>query len=166
MGATYGELEVGKKYLSLPVTITEAHLVLFGGLIGNWHPSHLNLEFSQRGPFRKRVCHGELTCGLMLSGFAQLLSDTSLGHLGGTYRLKAPVYVGDTIYTEMEVLSKRPSRSRPGGIVQFGLKTYNQDGLMVAEGTADFLVANESIPLYSPETPAGKASQDRPRGDG
>lgn len=166
MGKKYDELQIGQKFESLPVTITETHIVIFGGLIGNWHPSHLNDEFSSRTQFKKRVCHGELTVSLMLTGFADILSDTSNGHLGGAYRLLSPVYAGDTIYTEMEIISRRKSKSRSGGIIKFGLKTYNQKGMLVAQGTADFLVSNEKSNLYSSSTPAGQASSVKINKDG
>lgn len=76
MGFSFEELEVGRKFHSMPVTITEAQIVVFGGLIGNWHPSHLNDEFAGRAHFGKR--HGELVNALMVSHSANLLSDTSL----------------------------------------------------------------------------------------
>jgi len=155
MGVTFGELEISQKFVSVPVTVTEAQIVMFGGIIGNWAPIHLNDEFAARAHFAgRRVAHGELTMALMVAAATPLIY-TSLGQLGGTYKLRRPIFAGDTIYTEMEVLAKRPSKSRPGGIVNFGLKTYNQEGTFVAEGTVDFLVGNESYNLYSPKTPAG-----------
>lgn len=158
MGATYDELIGDFVFNSEPVTITDAHLVVFGGLIGNLHPSHLNEVYAQSaGPFKRRVVHGELTHSLMISGFAQLLRETSLGQLGASYRLSAPVFVGDTIYTEILVQEKRLT-SKPGrGFVRFALRTFKQDGSCVAEGTADFLVSTTRRAIYPPATPAGQA---------
>jgi acyl dehydratase len=153
---TYDELNDGFLYTSEPVTVTDAHVVLLGGLIGNLHPSHLSDDYSERvGPFQKRVAHGELVAALMVAGFAHVLRETSNGQLGGSYRLKAPVFIGDTIYTEITVAEKRLTRGGTRGIVDFLMRTYKQDGTLVAEGTADFLVTNEPLDIYPPATPAG-----------
>lgn len=152
---TYDELTEQFVYYSDPVTITDAHVVLLGGLIGNLHPSHLSDAYSERvGPFGRKVAHGELIHALMITGFAQVLRTTSNGQLGGTYRLLAPVFIGDTVHTEITVANKRPTRSGTRGIVDFELRTYKQDGTVVAEGTADFLVTNEPLDIYAPETVA------------
>ena len=156
MGETYDELEIGKKYLSSPVTLTMAHTLLLGSLINNWHPSHINHDYASRGPFGKVVMHGELTHSLSVGGFSSILFDTSLGQLGGSYRLTAPVFEGDTLYTEMVVKEKRPSKKRPGGIVIFGMTAYKQDGTVVSEGEATFLVGNEHMQVYPSQTPAGQ----------
>lgn len=157
MGATYDELEIGKTFLSSPVTLTMAHTLLLGSLIHNWHPSHINQDYASRGPFGKVIMHGELTHSLTVGAFSRILFDTSLGQLGASYRLTAPVFEGDTIYTEIVVKEKRPSKKRSGGIVTFGMTAYKQDGTIVSEGEATFLVGNERIQVYSPHTPAGKA---------
>ena len=157
-GMTYDELTEDFVFASEPITMTDAHVVVFGGLIGNLHPSHLNADYSERaGPFKRRVIHGELTHALMVGGFAQILGRTSHGQLGASYRLRAPVFIGDTIYTEIRVQEKKMT-SKPGrGFVRFALKTYKQDGSCVADGTADFLVSTTRFPIYPPATPAGQA---------
>lgn len=157
MGYTFGEFEVGQKFNSAPVTMTQAHTLLLGSLIHNWHPSHVSSDYSSRGPFGQNIIHGELTHALSVGGFSMFLTDTSLGQLATSYRLPAPLFVGDTIYTEIEVTAKRPSKKHPGGVVTFGLTTYKQDGTVVSEAEAVFLVANERFQVYSPHTPAGKA---------
>jgi 3-hydroxybutyryl-CoA dehydratase len=153
---TYDELTDSFVFNSEPVTVTDAHVVLLGGLIGNLHASHLSDEYSERvGPFQRRVAHGELVHALMVSGFAHVLRDTSNGQLGGRYSLKAPVFIGDTVYTEITMEEKRPTRSGTRGIVDFQMRTFKQDGTLVADGSARFLVANERMVIYSPATPAG-----------
>jgi acyl dehydratase len=159
MGATYDELTGEFLFTSDPITITEAHLVLFGSLIGNFHPSHVNDVYSERvGPFKRRVAQGELSSSLMISGLAQVLRETSRGQLGASYRLLKPIFVGDTIYTEITVKEKRMTSTPGRGFVRFGLRTFKQDGSCVAEGTADFLVSTTRLPIYPPDTPAGQAA--------
>lgn len=158
MGAIYDDLTTDFVFNSEPVTITDAHIVLLGGLIGNFHPSHMNEVYSQRaGPFKRRVAHGELTHSLMVSGLAQVLRESSQGQLGASYRLTKPVFVGDTIYTEITVKEKRLTSRGDRGFVRFGLRTFKQDGSCVAEGTADFLVGTTRLAVYPPDTPAGQA---------
>ncbi len=160
MGASYDELTEDFKFESEPITMTEAHVVTLAGLIGNFHPSHLNQHYSEEaGPFKQRVIHGELTHSLMVSGFAHVVRETSQGQLGATYRLLKPVFIGDTIYTEITVKEKRQT-SKPGrGFVRFAMLTYKQDGSCVADGTADFLVSTKHLPIYPAETPAGKSER-------
>ncbi|MEX2194923.1 MAG: MaoC family dehydratase [Thermoleophilaceae bacterium] len=155
---TYDELDSGFHFAGAPLTVTDAHVVLLGGLIGNLHPSHLSDEYSTRvGPFKRRVAHGELVHALMVTGFADVLRATSQGQLGGSYTLEAPVFVGDTIYTEITLETKRLTKSDKRGFARFAMGTFNQDGVRVAHGTADFLVAREPLEIYSPATPAGGA---------
>ncbi|MEX2194918.1 MAG: MaoC/PaaZ C-terminal domain-containing protein [Thermoleophilaceae bacterium] len=159
VGLTYSDINDSFLYLSEPITLTEAHLVLLGGLIGNLHPSHLNDEYSTRaGPFRQRVAHGELVHALMVSGLAHVLRSTSHGQVAGSYTLEAPVFVGDTIYTEITLKGKRVTRSGKRGLVSFMLRTFKQDGAIVALGTTDLLVGHDPFPIYSPATPAGSSS--------
>jgi acyl dehydratase len=158
MGATYDELTDDFKFTSEAITMTETHVVLFGGLIGNLHPSHLNHDYAERvGPFKRPVIHGELTHSLMISGFAQLLRESSHGQVGAAYKLLAPVFIGDTIYTEITVKEKRLTSRSGRGFVRFEMRTYKQDGSCVAEGSADFLVSTTRFPMYPPNTPAGRA---------
>ncbi|MBI4442958.1 MAG: hypothetical protein HY649_06235 [Acidobacteria bacterium] len=149
MSVTYHEMGEDFVFRSEPVTVTEAHVIVFGGLIGNFHPSHFNEEYAKTvGPFQRRVIHGELTHSLSISGFAQLLRDTSLGQLGASYRLTAPVYIGDTVYTEIRLHEKRMTSQPNRGFVRFSLRMLQQDGKCVSEGTADFLVSTVRLPLY------------------
>jgi len=160
VGLTYDELTADFRFTGEPITLTDAHVVVFGGLIGNLHPSHLSDDYAERaGPFKRRVVHGELTHSLMVAGFAQLLRETSYGQLGATYELVAPAFVGDTVYTEITVHEKRPTRKPERGFVRFAMRTFKQDGTCVARGTADFLVSTKRFPIYPADTPAGRAER-------
>jgi acyl dehydratase len=110
--------------------------VLFCALTMNDQPLHLNAEFAARTPFGERIVNGILTLGLVVgltvSDLTEGTIEANLGYENVTH--PNPVYHGDTISVETEVLSKRESRSRPGrGIVKLKHIGRRQDGTVVVE---------------------------------
>ena len=109
-GKTFDELKVGDRFVFTSITLTEAHIVLFAGISGDFNPLHLSEEFARRGIFGGRVAHGMLTASIMSGAVGTLLAGTAMALLDVAFRFVAPVRIGDTIQTEAEVLEKRPSR--------------------------------------------------------
>jgi len=134
-GKYYDELEVGKIYRHAATrTVTETDNLFFTALTMNTQPLFLDEEYAQASWGKPRMVNGIFLLGLVsASGVAELTAGTVVGNLGfKQVKYMAPVVVGDTIYSETEVLEKRPSRSRPGeGIVQFFHRGRNQDGEIV-----------------------------------
>lgn len=115
-------------------TVTETDNVLFSSITMNPQPLHLDHEFAQNSEYGKPVVNGLYTLALMMG---LTVHDTTLGTTGGNLgfeemRFTQPVFVGDTVRAVTEVVSVRPSESRPGfGIVEFEHRCINQDGLVV-----------------------------------
>jgi acyl dehydratase len=136
-GKYYDQLEVGQRFKhSQSRTITEMDNVLFCALTMNDQPLHINEDFASKTPFGQRIVNGIFTLGLVIGlTISDLTEGTILANLGyENVRHPNPVFHGDTIYVESEVLEKRPSRSRPDyGIVRLKHVARNQDGLVVVE---------------------------------
>lgn len=117
-------------------TITETDNTLFCALTMNPQPLHLNKDFASKTRFGKRLVNGILTMGLAVGlTVGDLTEGTIVANISYEHvKHPNPVYHGDTIYVESEVLSKRESKSRPDvGIVRLKQTGRNQDGTIVIE---------------------------------
>lgn len=136
-GKYYEELEVGTiiKH-SVGRTITEMDNVLFSTLTMNPQPLHLNEDFARHTQFGRRIVNGIFTLGLAVGlTVAELTEGTLVANLGyESVNHPHPMYHGDTLYVETEVVGKRESKSKPDrGIVRFKHTGRNQDGTVVLE---------------------------------
>ncbi|MFQ5999208.1 MAG: MaoC/PaaZ C-terminal domain-containing protein [Candidatus Bathyarchaeia archaeon] len=134
MGAQKEYLEdfkVGEKTVSPGRTVTEADIVMFAGLSGDWNELHTNAEYMKESPFGQRIAHGLLTLSIA-SGLELRAGAISprliIAFLGmDKVRFTAPVFIGDTIRIESEIIEARPSKSMPGaGILVFKNTVKNQ----------------------------------------
>jgi len=117
-------------------TVTEMDNVLFSALTMNTQPLHLNEDFASRTEFGHRIVNGLFTLALATGlTVADLTEGTIVANLGyENVRHPHPMFHGDTLYVETEVLDKRESRSRPNaGIVRFRHTGRNQHGIVVVE---------------------------------
>lgn len=134
-GLYFEEFEVGQVFRhAIRRTITETDNVWFSAITHNPAALHLDEEYAKGTEFGARIVNSCFTLGLMV-GIS--VGDTTLGttvaNLGwDEVRFPKPLFHGDTIHVESEVLSKRPSKSRPGqGIVEFMHRAYNQHDALV-----------------------------------
>ncbi|MBX3100209.1 MAG: MaoC family dehydratase [Salinibacterium sp.] len=143
-GLYFEELEPGVRYLHRPGrTLTESDNVLFTTLTMNTQALHLDAAWAETQPFGQRLVNSMLTLSTMVgSSVAQLTQGTIVGNLGFTdVRFPHPLFHGDTLYTETEVVEKRLSESRPGqGIVTLRHTGKNQDGVVVGVATRSVMV--------------------------
>jgi acyl dehydratase len=136
-GKYYEDLEVGQR-IQHPRgrTVTEMDNVLFSALTMNTQPLHLDEEFSKHTQFGQRIVHGLFTAALVVGiSVPDLTEGTIVANLGYDKMLHpAPVFHGDTISAETEVLDKRESSSKPDrGIVRLRQIGRKQDGTIVVE---------------------------------
>lgn len=134
-GLYFEEFESGHVFQhALTRTVTEMDNTLFSLMTMNPQPLHLDAEFSAKTEFGQRLVNSLFTMGLVIG---MTVFDTTLGttiaNLGMTdVRFPKPVFHGDTLRVETEVLSKRESNSRPqAGIVEFEHRAFNQRGELV-----------------------------------
>lgn len=136
-GKYYEDLEVGST-LKHPMgrTITEMDNVMFTSLTMNTQPLHLNEDYAKNTRFGKRIVNGIFTLGLAVGlTVADLTEGTLVANLGyESIKHPHPMFHGDTLYVETEIVNKRASRSNPGqGIVTFRHIGRNQDGVITIQ---------------------------------
>ncbi len=136
-GKYFEDLEVGARFKhAVGRTVTEMDNVLFCAITMNPQPLHINEDFASRTQFGKRVVNGLYTMSLVVGlSVGDLSAGTIVANLSyDRVEHKHPVFHGDTIYAESEVLEKRESKSHADrGIVRFKLIGRNQDGTVVIE---------------------------------
>lgn len=136
-GKYFDELSVGMQIRhSIGRTITEMDNVLFSTLTMNTQPLHINEDFASKTQFGQRIVNGIFTMGLVVGlSVSELTDGTIIANLG--YEKVAhpkPVFHGDTVYAETEVLEMRESKSNPDrGIVRLKQTGRNQRGETVVE---------------------------------
>ncbi len=142
-GKYFDELEVGQRIRhKLGRTITEADNILFCALTMNTQPLHLNRDFASRTEFGQPIVNGMLTMALTVGiTVPELTEGTIIANLDyENVRHPNPLYHGDTLYVESEVIAKRESHSRPNaGIIVLKHVAHKPDGTVVVELTRNVL---------------------------
>jgi itaconyl-CoA hydratase len=145
-GRSYEDFKVGDVYEHRPGrTITETDNTWFTLLTMNTHPMHFDEEYAKASEFGKCIVCSPFTLALLVGMSVSDVSQKAIANLGWTdIKLTHPVYAGDTLYSESEVLEKRESASRPGaGIVTVKTTGLNQKGTIVCTFVRSILVAKE-----------------------
>ena len=144
-GMFFSEYEIGQKFTTGRRTVTEADVVAFAGLSGDFNPLHTDAIFAAQTPFGQRIAHGMLVVSIS-TGLSQTLGifeGTTIGLLEQSFAYKAPTFFGDTIHLEMEVSQVKPT-SKPGrGIVTFQARIIKQDGTIVNDGLWKVMFADK-----------------------
>ncbi len=133
-GRYYEDFVAGHIYEHRPGrTITEADNTWFTLLTMNTHPLHFDFEFAAKTEFKKPVVCSPLTVAIMTGQSVSDVSQKAVANLGWKdIRLTKPVFAGDTLYSETEVLEKRESEKRPEqGVVTIRTIGKNQHGEIV-----------------------------------
>ena len=142
-GRTYHDFEVGATIRHKPGrTITETDNIWFTLLTMNTHPLHFDNEFAATSQFGQPLVNSCLTLSMVTGISVADISQGAIANLGwDNVRLKAPVYVGDTIYAETDVLDKRLSQSKEGqGVVHVRTRGFKSDGEVFMEFDRNILV--------------------------
>ncbi|HZT95041.1 MAG TPA: MaoC family dehydratase [Gaiellaceae bacterium] len=142
-GRFFEDFEPGDIYRSrLGRTITETENVWFTCLTMNTAQTHFNHPYAERTMFGKPLVNSTLTLALVLGLTVADTSENAFANLGWTeIRLPAPVFVGDTLWAETEVLEARESRSNLSvGIISVRTRGLNQEGTVVIEFKRAFMV--------------------------
>lgn len=158
-GRYYEDFEIGDIYQHpLGRSITEADNTWFSLLTMNTNQIHFNNHFSERTPFGRTLVNSGLTVAIVLGQSVTDISQTAIANLGwDDVRLPHPVFVGDTIYAESQVLAKRESKSRPyAGIVTCATRGLNQHGDTLVSWRRTVLVYKSGAPHDKGYFPAAK----------
>lgn len=134
-GRFFEDFSVGDVYRSrLGRTITDTDNTHFTLLTNNTNQIHFNADYASRTEFKRPLVNSALTLSVVAGLAVTDVSENGFA-LGWDYiKLPNPVYGGDTLYAETEVVSVRESNSRPSqGIVKVRTRGINQDGKVVIE---------------------------------
>jgi acyl dehydratase len=112
--------------------LTADHVKTFAELTGDYNPLHFDSEFVSKTRFGKLVVQGGLTTGLLHALVAMDLPGPGTVFLSQNWKFTAPVFIGDTITAEAEVLSVHATKP----VTQLGIRVRRQDGEVVLEGEA------------------------------
>ncbi len=142
-GLYWEEWEVGAEWVTAGRTVTEADIVNFAGISGDYNPLHMDEEFCKATPFGTRVAHGPLVYAMAAGLLFQLhlYDDTLIAFLGfEDLRFTAPVKIGDTIHARIEVTETRESSKPDRGVMKRRLQVVNQRDEVVQESIQAFLL--------------------------
>ena len=142
-GRFYEDFDVGDVYRSrFGHTVTEVDNALFTQLTHNTNPLHFDSRYAGQTKWGRILVNSTFTLALITGMSVPDVSENAMANLGwGEIKLTHPVFVGDTLYCETEVLSKRESKSYPeAGIVRMRSRGINQDGEVVIDLTRSVMV--------------------------
>ncbi len=143
-GRYFEDFEVGDVYEHRPGrTLTETENTWFTLLTMNTHPLHFDAEYAKASEFGRPLIASPFTLAVLVGMSVSDVSQKAIANLGWTdINMTHPVFAGDTLYAESEVLAKRESRSRPGaGLVTVRTLGRNQNGDTVCSFERTILVA-------------------------
>ena len=125
---------VGERFVSPARTITEADIVNFAGITGDWHPLHTDVEYAAKTPFKERIAHGMLTLSVgmvlpfRLGPYSSFLPRSFIAFYGmENVRFTAPTKIGDTIHCEVEV-TEITDKGKGRGVLTTQNQIKNQRG--------------------------------------
>ena len=159
-GRFYEDFDVGDVYRSrLGRTISETDNTWFTNLTLNTNQVHFNAPYAEKTRFGRMLVNSTFTLALVAGLTVPDTSENAVANLGWTeIRLPAPVFVGDTLWAESEILELRPSESRPTvGIVSMRSRGVNQRGEVVIEYLRTFMVLRRGAPEAASSFPVTEA---------
>src|SRR5215467_9106127 len=154
LGYTYADLHVGMSFRSPGRTITDADVVGFAGLTGDYSELHTSDVYAKNSQFGRRLAHGMLGLayahGLMWPRTGEL-RETAIAFLGiNDWKFTGPIFVGDTIFVDYRIAELRDSKSTPSqAIAVFDVEVVTHDDRVVQRGRKALLVSK--VPLSAVE---------------
>lgn len=142
-GLYWEDWEIGAEFESSGRTVTEADIVTFAGLSGDYNPLHINEEYCKQTQFGTRIAHGPLVYAIAAGLLFQLhlYDDTLIAFLGfDSLKFTKPVKAGDTIRARIKVLETRETSNPERGVMKRQLTVLNQRDEVVQEGVQAFLL--------------------------
>ena len=141
-GRFFEDFQVGDIYrCRLGRTVTEADNIWFTLLTNNTNQIHFNSEYAKRTEFGRPLINSALTLAIVAGMGVADVSENGFALGWDEIKLPNPLFAGDTLYSESEVMDVRESRSRPQqGIVKVRTRGLNQDGKVVIEYTRSVMV--------------------------
>ena len=138
----FDDFELGREFMTRSRTITEADVVTFAGLSGDFNPLHTDEEFAKKTMFGTRIAHGLLGLSIA-SGLINQMGigeKTVMAFLGMPWNFKAALKFGDTISVHQRVTEKRETSKPDRGILRMAVSVVNQHGEVVQDGEHTLMI--------------------------
>jgi acyl dehydratase len=145
---TYDEITLGQT-ASMTREITERDIQLFAAVSGDVNPVHLNADYAAATDFGEPIAHGMLSGALISAALAMELPGPGAVYIKQSLTFRLPVKAGDTVTIQLEVTDKKDRRR----FVTLDCKAVNQNGKVVANGTAEVIAPADKIMIERPEVP-------------
>jgi acyl dehydratase len=137
----FDEIELGEEYESPGRTVTEADIVMFAGLSGDYNVLHTDAEFMKKSIFGERIAHGLLCLAIQSGLFSRATAPYATLALGGLrWKFKVPVKIGDTIRLRAKVIEKKDLEQPDRGLIVLERTVLNQRDEVVQQGQTDLIV--------------------------
>ena len=120
-------------------TVTEADVILFAGITGDFNPLHINEEFAKTQMFGTRVVHGAFSSGLISAVLGTKLFGPGILYGSQNVMFKKPVYIGDTLTAVATVEEKYTKKDGKLKFIKVDTKVYNQKEEVVTDGQAEII---------------------------
>lgn len=135
-GLTFDQFELGQTFTTASRTVTEADVVAFAGLSGDFNPLHTDETFARTTPFGGRIAHGMLGAAIAtgLANQLGIFEGTTIALISQTLRYTAAIRFGDTIHLELKVAEKKETSRPDRGVITFEATLVNQEDRPVIEG--------------------------------
>ena len=145
-GKYFDDLNIGDEFLTVSRTVTEADIVNFCGVSGDFNQLHTDIEFAADSAFGQRVAHG--MCGMTIASGclnrSGLIEGTTVAFKGiKEWSFKKPIFINDTVYVKIEVIGKLEGKKPDRGLISFLLSLMNQREELVMEGQWDILMSRK-----------------------
>ncbi len=138
---TFEDLQIGDEYTSPGRTVTEADIVIFAGVSGDYNVLHTDAEHMKSSTFGERIAHGLLILsiqhGLLDRGMPARAAERFVGL---KWKFKGPIKIGDTIHVRARIVAKKDSDKPDWGVVTVERRVVNQLGEVVQEGETEHLI--------------------------
>lgn len=145
-GLYFEDYTLGQALTTRGRTITEADLVQFAGLTGDYNPMHTDAEYMKQSAFGQRIAHGMLSLSYAVGQAYQLgfMEGRVLAFRGLEMKFSLPVFIGDTLHVELVVAAKKDAPRMGGGLVTLEVKIVNQAGKTAQSGSWIVLIVSRA----------------------
>ena len=136
-GRFFSEFEVGQVFESESRAVSEAEVMQFAELSGDFNPLHVDDDYAKRTPFGQRIAHGMLAASIS-TGLGQdtgIFEGTTLALMEQTFRYRAPVFFGESIRLRLAVVALKPSSKGGKGVVTFDADVLKDEDTVVVAGS-------------------------------
>lgn len=144
---TYNAIEVGQK-ATIERVVSDKDILLFAAVSGDNNPIHLDANYAATTQFKQPIAHGMLSGAFISAAMACHLPGPGCIYLTQTLEFLRPVYVGDCLRIEIEVLEKLPKNK-----IRLATYIYNQRNKRIVAGEATALIPDESFSVIMAELP-------------